>query len=91
MAAGRGQPGKGAGIRAMKKHLATVVLLLTVFAMAGVVCAGAFRVLGDIINGFGGQDWLPLWLVVGAISLGATMAFIAGTIPLGLKLLQRLE
>ena len=74
----------------MKKHLATGVLLITVFSMAAVVCAGAFRVLGDIVNGFGGQDWLPLWLVVGAVSLAATLGFIAGTIPLGIKLLQRI-
>ena len=74
----------------MKKHLATGVLLIAVFSMAGVVCAGAFRVLGDIVNGFGGQDWLPLWLVVGVISLAATLGFIAGTIPLGIKLLQRI-
>lgn len=74
----------------MKKHLATGVLLSVTFVMAGVVCAGAYRVLGDIINGFGWQDILPLWLVVGGVSLGATLAFIAGTIPLGMKLLQRI-
>lgn len=74
----------------MKKHLAAGAMLITVFVMASVVCAGAFRVLGDIVNGIGGQEWLPLWLLVGVISLGAALAFIAGTIPLGIKLLQRI-
>lgn len=74
----------------MKRHIATGVVLMFAFFMAGAVCAGVMRVLADIVTGFGLKEEVLAWIVCGIVSVGAALLFLDGGIRWSIKLLSRI-
>ncbi len=56
----------------------TLGFMVTLFFMGPVVCAGVMRVLGDIVNGFGLEEQIVVWIFVGVVSVCAALLFLYG-------------
>lgn len=72
----------------MKRAITASAVLGVILFMTNVVCAGCFRVLAEITMDISYGDHYLVWLLVGAASIGAALAFISGAIPAGLKFLR---
>lgn len=72
------------------KSIITLGVMLTIFVMGSVVCAGVMRVLADIVNGFGWKEDILAWMVCGALALAAALLFLDGGIRWSMKLLSRI-
>lgn len=74
------------------KNAVAIVVFACLLAMTTVVAAGVMRVLGEIVIGLAptAREDVLVWIVVGIIGVASSLMFLAGSIPLGMKVLRRI-